>query len=246
MAANTSPIFSSGASVMGGAVLTTAAADYTGQNINNKLVFISDITNGGFVQRLRFKALGTNVTTVARIYLTKGMDNLVSVLTAPAAPTGTPSTTGGTLQAGNYFAKIYAKDQYGKLTAAGTESAAVAITGTTGSIAWSWTAVTGAVSYIISVGSVTSGQVENFTSNTNSLSQTVVQGTASESILIEQAGNMFIAEYALPATTASATASTPDLDLMLNIALDPGTRIYVGLGTAVAAGWVVTTIAGKY
>jgi hypothetical protein len=32
----------------------------------------------------------------------------------------------------------------------------------------------------------------------------------------------------------------------MNFALPAGFRIYVGLGTAVAAGWVVTAIAGDY
>jgi len=60
------------------------------------------------------------------------------------------------------------------------------------------------------------------------------------------ANNVFFGEIALPVTTASATAGTPDVDYPMNIALPPGFRVYVGLGTAVAAGWVVTPVAGKY
>lgn len=58
--------------------------------------------------------------------------------------------------------------------------------------------------------------------------------------------NVFYGEISLPATTAIATAATVELDYPMNIALNPGFRIYVGLATAVAAGWVVTPIGGKY
>jgi hypothetical protein len=120
------------------ALITAAAADYTGAGANNSLVFTADATNGGYVSRLRFKAGGTNVAAVARIYLNNGAAN---------------------------------------------------------------------------------------TTATN---------------------NVFYGEQSLPATTASTTAATVDIDYMINFALPPGWRIYVGLGAAVAAGWVVTPIAGKY
>jgi hypothetical protein len=58
--------------------------------------------------------------------------------------------------------------------------------------------------------------------------------------------NTFYGEISLPATTASSTAATVDIDYPLNFALPGGFRIYCGLGTAVAAGWVVVPIAGKY
>lgn len=58
--------------------------------------------------------------------------------------------------------------------------------------------------------------------------------------------NEFYGEQALPATTAIATTSTVDVDYPLNFAIPAGFKIYVGLGTAVAAGWVVTPIAGNY
>lgn len=58
--------------------------------------------------------------------------------------------------------------------------------------------------------------------------------------------NTFYGEISLPATTAIATAATVELDYPMNFALPPGFRIYVGLGTAVAAGWVVTPIGGEY
>lgn len=60
------------------------------------------------------------------------------------------------------------------------------------------------------------------------------------------ANNSFYGEISLPATTAGATAATVDIDYPLNLALPAGFKIYVGLGTAVSAGWVVTPVAGEY
>ena len=144
MAGNIDPIYSRVGSVSNNnstgmnQLILTAANDYTGISANTSLVFTADTTNGSFIQRLRFKAGGTNVASVARIFINNGA----------AATTAT--------------------------------------------------------------------------------------------------NNVFYGELALPATTAIATTSTLDLDYIMNFALDPGFRIYVGLGTTVAAGWVVTPIAGKY
>lgn len=144
MAANTSPIYSKAGSVSNNnatgmnALVTAAANDYTGAGANNSLIFTSDATNGSFVQRIRFKAGGTNIASVARIFINNG-----------AAPT-----------------------------------------------------------------------------------------TASN--------NVFYGEISLPATTLIATAATAELDYPLGFALPAGFRIYFGLGTAVAAGWVATVIGGAY
>jgi hypothetical protein len=58
--------------------------------------------------------------------------------------------------------------------------------------------------------------------------------------------NTFFGEISLPATTASTTASLPDVDYSIGFALPPGWKIYVGLGAAVAAGWTCIAVAGKY
>ena len=119
-------------------LITAAANDYDGAGANNSLVFTADATNGGFIQRLRFKPGGTNVASVMRIFLNNG---------------STPGTA---------------------------------------------------------------------------------------------ANNTFYGEVSLPATTANAAAATVEIDYPMNFAIPAGFRIYVGLGTAVAAGWVCTPIAGKY
>jgi len=64
------------------------------------------------------------------------------------------------------------------------------------------------------------------------------QGTASN--------NAFFDEIALPATTASTTAATPTVDQPMNVRLPAGFKVYVGLGAAVAAGWVFTAVGGQY
>lgn len=66
------------------------------------------------------------------------------------------------------------------------------------------------------------------------------------SVNTSAANNSFYGEISLPATTASATAATVDIDYPMNMAIPASFRLYVGLGTAVAAGWVVTPIAGEY
>lgn len=117
---------------------TTAAADYTGATAtHNKLVFTAG-ANGGFIQRLRFKAIGTNTASVARIFINNGSANTTA------------------------------------------------------------------------------------------------------------ANNSFYGEVSLPATTAIATAATVEIDYPMNFALPPNWRIYVGIGTTVAAGWVCTPVAGEY
>jgi hypothetical protein len=144
MAGNTAPIYtaqgdqSTGANTTMASTMTTAAADYTGVSANNVLVFTSDATNGGYIAKLRLKAIGTNVASVARIYINNGSTN---------------------------------------------------------------------------------------TTATN---------------------NSFFGEVSLPATTAIATSATIEIDYSMNFALKPGFRIFVGLGTTVAAGWVCTAIGGRY
>ena len=60
--------------------------------------------------------------------------------------------------------------------------------------------------------------------------------------------NVFYGEISLPATTASITAATVDVDYPLNIALPAGYRIVVGISatTTLASGWACSVIAGAY
>lgn len=144
MVANTAPIFTltpdlstNGTTGMGAAILL-AANDFTGAGANNALVFTAG-ADGSYIRRLHFKAIGTNIQTVARIFLNNGSDNTVST------------------------------------------------------------------------------------------------------------NNRFYDDLQLPATTISANAPTgPGQDFIMEFAIPAGWRVYVGLATAVAAGWTVTPVAGKY
>ena len=101
----------------------------------------------------------------------------VTALANPTGtPTGTPSATGGTVAAGANYMKVVAIGPAGNHTNVGTESALVttASCGTsplTCSIAWAWTAVTGASSYQIWVGATSGTEANYFTSTTNSFTQ---------------------------------------------------------------------------
>lgn len=80
MAANTQPIFSSLGEVQWSiSAMTTAntTKELTGGTIY--LVFTADATNGGFVQRIRFRSLGTNLSaTVARVWFNNGTTTATS------------------------------------------------------------------------------------------------------------------------------------------------------------------------
>lgn len=75
MAANTAPIYSKvGDYQWGSTAITTAntAKDGTGTVLT---VFTADATNGGYAESISFCAAGTNVATVARIFLNNGSSN---------------------------------------------------------------------------------------------------------------------------------------------------------------------------
>ena len=243
MSGNSDPIFSKVGNIGRGVLLTTAAADYTGFSLYNREVFAGDATNGSFIQRIRFKARGTNVATVARVYINNGNIN-TNWTTAPAAPTGVASGTGTALLAGTYFAVIIAIGPKNSQSVIGAFSIGVAAT-LGQQIAWSWTAVPGAVSYRIYISTVTGFSNRYFTSATNSFTQVLVpeEGSFDD---FNTGCQVLFGEVSLPATTASATVATPDVEYLMNVALPPGYEVYVGLGTTVAAGWSVFGIGGNY
>lgn len=75
MAANTAPIFSLAGDVQFTSPAMTVAnttKDLTAGT--SYLAFTADATNGGFVQRIRFRPLGTNTNaTVARVFINNGL-----------------------------------------------------------------------------------------------------------------------------------------------------------------------------
>ena len=139
MAGNNSPIYSRQGDVQWSPSSTTVAnttIDLTTGTIYQ--CFSADTTNGGYVQRIRFKSLGTNTTTVARVWVNNG------------SPTSAATN------------------------------------------------------------------------------------------------NSLIDETTLTSTAVSQIAALPVYELPLNFALNPSYRLFVTIGTAVAAGYDVTVFGGKY
>lgn len=260
MAGNITPIFSRVGDVQGAVLLLNAEPSFNGSGANNYCIYTADPTNGGFLQRIRFKAAGTNPADVARIYINNGNGQLVTTTTAPQSITCVTSTTGGTLPAATWYGKVQALDAFGQPGAFSSELSNTT-TGSTSSITWGWSApatVTSGVALyrlFVGVGSAASEQVY-FTTTGTSFVQTApfVAGQMSGPVANSSAtfttsfmdNNTLYGELSLPATTLTNTAGTIDIDYPMNIALPPGWRVLVGLGTATANGWIATAIAGKY
>ena len=255
---NNNPIFSRVGDIQGGIFLsnTVSTIDYSGQTISNRIVYSADQTNGGFLQRLRFKANGTNTTaTVARVWFNDGNISLQAIIgNVASAPTGSSSTSGGTLLTGTYYAQVAAVDQYGQTGNVSAESTGVATTGNTSSITWNWTPVAGAASYRLWTGDRPGGETLYFNTSGNVAYyvQTLanVNPTTNYPAQAQPADtattNYFFGEISLPATTASTTSATVDIDYPINVALPPGYHVLVGLGANVTGGWYVTSIGGRY
>lgn len=58
--------------------------------------------------------------------------------------------------------------------------------------------------------------------------------------------NILFDEIGIAANTVSETSASSIYELSINEALPPGYKIYVTIGTAVAAGLAVAVVAGKY
>lgn len=79
--------------------------------------------------------------------------------------------------------------------------------------------------------------------NIQSLLRVFINNSADNTVA---ANNVFHADATLPATTNSETTAQPEIEIPLNITLDPGFRILVTVATAVAAGWSVSVPGGNY
>jgi hypothetical protein len=92
MAANPLPIFSRLPDVQIGAAVTAAntAMDGTG---TVQLLFTADATNGGFVQRVIVRALGSCAASALRIFINNGATPTTATNNALIADTTLPATT---------------------------------------------------------------------------------------------------------------------------------------------------------
>lgn len=91
MAGNTSQIFSKVGQV-NWSVLTAANTAKNGTG-TVATVFTADATNGGRVERIRFCAAGTNVATVARVFINNGSTNATAANNVLYAEITLPATT---------------------------------------------------------------------------------------------------------------------------------------------------------
>lgn len=92
MAANTSPIFSRVGQTDVGQTIATAntAKDGTGTVVT---VFTADATEGGFVEKIVFQPIGTNIATAARIFINNGATNATPANNAYFTDVTLPATT---------------------------------------------------------------------------------------------------------------------------------------------------------
>jgi len=262
MPANINPIFTRIADIQGGVLLSQAAfgvgaiSEMFGQNANTVIVATSDVTNGSYFQKLRFKVTGTVVATVARIYINNGLGQHQPTSNVPQTLTGTPSGTGGFLLTQNLVAKVCSVDQWGVPSAFSTETGNVAVSSATGigSVLWNWNASSNSNTYILIVGPSSNSQEEYFlVQGANTFTQTVlptleVSAKYASNGAIQLYNNFYIGDLSLPVVTGSLTTAMPEVDYPLNIALPPSWKIVVGLGTTtnVSNGWICTSVGGAY
>lgn len=91
MAANTTPIYSKVGDVQWGTIsAANTAKDGTGTVVT---IFTADATNGGRVEKVRIKALGTNVATVLRLFINNGSTNATAANNTLIAEITLPVTT---------------------------------------------------------------------------------------------------------------------------------------------------------
>lgn len=91
MAANTNPIYSRQGDIQWSTIsAANTAKDGTGTVVT---IFTADAAEGGRVERIRFRALGTNVVTVARIFINNGSTNATATNNTLYAEVTLPATT---------------------------------------------------------------------------------------------------------------------------------------------------------
>ena len=93
MAANIKPIFSIAGNIGFGSLITASAGDFTGVSANYASVYTAG-ANGGYIERIRFKAGGTNVGAVMRIFINNGTDHTTASNNSFYGELTLPATTG--------------------------------------------------------------------------------------------------------------------------------------------------------
>jgi hypothetical protein len=75
MAGNNNPIYSRVGDMQWGSAAITAANTAKDGTGTVTTIFTADATNGGYAQKITFCAAGTNVQTVARVFINNGSTN---------------------------------------------------------------------------------------------------------------------------------------------------------------------------
>ena len=130
----------------------------------------SNIMPAMYLQRVSGNVGLSNISPAYRFDASgaiRGYGLLSSQVPSPSAPSGTPSTTGGTLAAATYYFKIVAIDGQGNSTAASAESTGVTTTGTTSSIALTWTRIAGVASYQVWYATASGAQANYYAVSVN-------------------------------------------------------------------------------
>lgn len=133
-------------------------------------------------------------------------------LSVPNTPTLAASTTGGSLASGTVYVKVTAVNASGET--AGSNEANVSVTGPTGSVAVSWTAVPGASKYNVYASSV-AGQ-EIFVGQTTSTSYTITS-LPSSGAAVPSANTT---SYNLNTYVSGQTDGSTNIDICLDPAKD--------------------------
>lgn len=113
--------------------------------------------------------------------------------------------------------------------------------------------ITSGTSYLVFTADATNGgyvrELRIKASPANNTAATVLRAFLNNgSATGTKANSALIAELGIPALTASAVNAQPDFVLPINMALPPGYKIYVTVGTAPGGSgeFTVTAIGGKY
>ena len=177
-------------------------------------------------------------------------------LATPGAPTGSLTTGTGSLAAATYYAKVVAVDANGFMTAGGAESAATTLTAT-GEITWSWTAISGAKTYQLWVGTATGAEntfVGSLATTSYTQTATLTSGTmpttnASGSVLVP--GSASVGSLTIPGATVGSYAKadgsgygTPTGSGTVNTGTTGQIAYYAAAGTAVSGETTVPITAG--
>lgn len=181
--------------------------------------------------------IGIDDYGTARLQLGTGF-GVLGVVLMPTIPT--PSTTGGTLTAATYYAKVIGVDAFGNQTNQPLEINSTT-TGTTGSIAYTWTALANVTSYRVYIGTTAGAEGKYISSATNSVTDigsgyTTATLPKQNTTYLANVTNLGVGNF----TGVSNSSLTVNQAVYTNgsnvlISKDPNTSLIVGTPT-IAAG----------